>query len=83
MSANTVAKLMAEAGLVARVVHQRKSLTRQGKRAAMPDLVQRQFTAGAPDTVWVGNVTMIRTAQGPLYQPRCSTCSPADCWATR
>ena len=58
VSENTVAKLMAEAGLVAGVVRQRRSLTRQGKRAAMPDdLVRRQFTADAPDTVWVGGVT--------------------------
>jgi putative transposase len=67
VSENTVAKVMAEAGLVARVVRQRRSLTRQGKRIAVPDLVNREFTADAPDTVWVGDVTMIRTAQGPLY----------------
>ena len=29
--------------------------------------VQRRFTAAAPDTVWVGDVTMIRTGEGPLY----------------
>lgn len=66
VSENTVAKLMAQAGQVARVVRRRRSLTRQGKRLAVPDLVNRAFTADAPDTVWVGDVTMIRTAEGPL-----------------
>jgi len=67
VSENTIAKVMAELGLVARVVRQRRSLTRQGKRVAVPDLVKRKFTADAPDSVWVGDVTMIRTAQGALY----------------
>lgn len=67
VSANTVAVVMAEHGLIARVVRRRRSLTRQGKRAAAPDLVNRVFAAAAPDRVWVGDVTMIRTGQGPLY----------------
>ena len=67
VSANTVAKLMAEAGLVARVVRHRRSLTRHGRRPAAADLVERAFTAERPDAVWVGDVTMIRTGQGPLY----------------
>jgi transposase InsO family protein len=58
---------MHEQGLVARVVRRRRSLTRQGTRPAAADLVERNFTADAPDTVWVGDVTMIRTGQGPLY----------------
>jgi len=65
VSANTVAQIMRRQGLVARVV--RRSLTRQGTRPAAADLVQRRFTAAAPDTVWVGDVTMIRTGEGPLY----------------
>jgi transposase InsO family protein len=67
VSANTVAQLMRQQGLVARVVRRRRSLTRQGTRPAAADLVQRRFTAAAPDTVWVGDVTMIRTGEGPLY----------------
>ena len=67
VSANTVAQIMRRQGLVARVVRRRRSLTRQGTRPAAADLVQRRFTAAAPDTVWVGDVTMIRTGEGPLY----------------
>lgn len=67
VSKNTVAALMAEAGLVARVVRRRRSLTRPGRRVAAPDLVGRRFRAAEPDRVWVGDVTMIRTGQGPLY----------------
>lgn len=58
---------MAEHGLIARVVRRRRSLTRQGRRAAAPDLVNRIFSADAPDVCWVGDVTMIGTGQGPLY----------------
>ena len=67
VSANTVAQIMRQQGLVARVVRRRRSLTQQGTRPAAADLVQRRFTAAAPDTVWVGDVTMIRTGEGPLY----------------
>jgi putative transposase len=67
VSKNTVAALMAQAGLVARVVRRRRSLTRPGRSRAAPDLVHRRFRAEAPDRVWVGDVTMIRTGQGPLY----------------
>jgi putative transposase len=67
VSENTVAELMREQGLVARVVRRRRSLTRQGRRPAAADLVERNFTADAPDSVWVGDVTMIRTGDGPLY----------------
>jgi putative transposase len=67
VSENTVAKIMAEHGMVARVLRRRKSLTRQGRRPAAADLLEREFTADAPDTVWVGDVTMVRTAEGPLY----------------
>jgi putative transposase len=37
------------------------------KRPAAPDLVQRQFTAVAPDVLWVGDVTEIPTEEGKLY----------------
>jgi putative transposase len=67
VSENTVAELMREQGLVAWVVRRRRSLTRQGRRLAAADLVERNFTADAPGSVWVGDVTMIRTGDGPLY----------------
>ncbi|WP_406470114.1 IS3 family transposase [Streptomyces sp. NBC_01615] len=67
ISVNTVAKLMAELGLVARVVKHRRGLTRQGKRSAAPDFVHRDFTADEPDLVWAGDMTEIVTSEGKLY----------------
>jgi putative transposase len=34
---------------------------------AAPDLLQRQFSAGAPNRAWVGDMTFIRTRQGWLH----------------
>ncbi|MGW6499600.1 IS3 family transposase [Nonomuraea angiospora] len=45
VSENTVAARMAALGLAGRVRRKPRSLTRQGKRPAAPDLVRRQFTA--------------------------------------
>ncbi|MFI6991059.1 IS3 family transposase [Nonomuraea wenchangensis] len=67
VSENTVARRMAELGLAGRKLKKPRSLTRQGKRPAAPDLVGRKFTAVAPDVLWVGDVTMIHTGEGPLY----------------
>uniref|UniRef100_A0AAU2VKW5 IS3 family transposase n=1 Tax=Streptomyces sp. NBC_00008 TaxID=2903610 RepID=A0AAU2VKW5_9ACTN len=67
ISVNTVARLMAELGLVAPVVKHRKGLTRQGKRPTAPDHVKRDFTAEEPDLVWVGDMTEIVTAEGKIY----------------
>ncbi|WP_219465686.1 IS3 family transposase, partial [Nonomuraea rhizosphaerae] len=67
VSENTVAARMAELGLVARKRRKSRSLTRQGKRPAAPDLVHRKFTAPAPDVLWCGDVTQIDTEEGKLY----------------
>jgi putative transposase len=58
---------MAELGLVARVQRRRRGLTRQGKRPAAPDLIQRVFSAPAPDVAWCGDMTKIVTGEGKLY----------------
>jgi transposase InsO family protein len=58
---------MAALGLAGRPPKRRRSLTRQGRRQAAPDLVHRNFTAVAPDLLWVGDVTQIDTDEGPLY----------------
>ena len=49
VSDNTIAQLMAELGLVARVKRRRRGLTRHGKRPAAPDLIKRVFTAPAAE----------------------------------
>ncbi|MEU6783106.1 IS3 family transposase [Nonomuraea angiospora] len=67
VSENTVAARMAELGLVARRRRKPRSLTRQGKRPAAPDLVHRKFAAPAPDVLWCGDVTQIDTDEGKLY----------------
>jgi transposase InsO family protein len=67
LSKNTVAKRMAELGLAGRRPKNPRSLTRRGKRPAAPDLVRRKFTAVAADVLWVGDVTMVITDEGPLY----------------
>jgi putative transposase len=67
VSENTVAARMAALGLAGRALKRRRSLTRQGKRQAAPDLVRRNFNAVAPDLLWLGDVTQIDTGEGPLY----------------
>jgi len=67
VSDNTIAQLMAGSGLTARVRRRRRSLTSQGTRPTAPDLVKRAFTAPAPNRVWCGDMTEIRTDEGKLY----------------
>lgn len=66
---DTVRDLMRELGLVAcQPKRSRKGTTRQAaKRADIPDLVNRDFTAGAPGAKLVGDITYIRTWEGWLY----------------
>jgi putative transposase len=63
-----VARLMRGAGLAG--VSRRKGVrtTRRDSRGRpAPDLVQRQFTADAPDQLWVADITYIPTRAGFLY----------------
>jgi putative transposase len=54
--------------LVARKIRRRNGLTRQDKTAPkFPDLLNRDFTAQAPNCRWVGGMTEIPTAAGKLY----------------
>ena len=64
----TVADSMRRQGLVARRIRRRGGLTRQDKTAPkFPDLLRRDFTATAPNSRWVGDMTEIPTAAGKLY----------------
>lgn len=67
VSENTVAQLMADLGLVARVRRRRRGLTKPGKRPVAPDRVRRQFHAPAPDVLWCGDLTEVDTDEGKLY----------------
>jgi putative transposase len=67
VSQNTVAALMAEQGLRARVKRRRRSTTRPGQgRWHAPDLVNRDCTARRINQRWFGDGTEINTAEGKL-----------------
>jgi putative transposase len=62
-----VARLMSRAGLAG--VSRRRFVvtTRKGDGRQAPDLVERNFTAAAPDRLWVADITYIPTWAGFLY----------------
>lgn len=67
-SKKRVARLMRQAGLMG--VHRRRPwgcTRRDPARDPYPDLVQRTFTATAPNRLWVGDMTQHRTDEGWLY----------------
>ncbi|WP_107090782.1 IS3 family transposase [Streptomyces sp. NRRL WC-3618] len=62
-----VERLMREAD-IAGISPRRKGFTRRDPKATLaPDLVQRDFTASAPNRLWVTDLTMIATGEGPLW----------------
>jgi putative transposase len=68
VSEKTVADSMRRQGLVARRIRRRGGLTRQDKTAPkFGDLLRRDFTASAPNSRWVGDMTEIPTAADKLY----------------
>jgi putative transposase len=69
VSANTVAKLMAEQGLVARAKRRRRSTTQPDRSARKaPDALKRDFTPPErPNVAWCGDLTEIPTGEGKLY----------------
>jgi transposase InsO family protein len=68
VSVNTVAKLMAEQGLVARRTRRRRGTTKPDKsKRKAPDLLARDFTPPPqPNVAWVGDLTEILTDEGKL-----------------
>ena len=63
-----IARLMRRAGL--RGISRRKgtrTTIRDARARAAPDLVERDFTADAPDRLWVADITYIPTWAGFLY----------------
>jgi len=68
VSKNRVARRMKEIGL--RSIVRRKYCPTTDSNHAYPvaaNLLQRNFSASAPDTVWVSDITYIATEQGWLY----------------
>ncbi len=65
---NRVARLMADAGLVAKARRRYRTTTRQRQGVtAAPDLLKREFTAERPHQIWTGDITYIWTEEGWLY----------------
>jgi len=67
VSRKRVARLMRSVGLVGRPPRRFRRTTLADQHVAAQDLVQRHFTAAAPDQMWFGDITYIRTWQGWLY----------------
>jgi transposase InsO family protein len=67
VSRKRVARLMRTAGLVGRPPRRFRRTTVADRKVQLEDLVQRQFTAAAPDQKWFGDITYIRTWEGWLY----------------
>jgi len=63
-----IARIMRQERLRARSARRfRWIATKREELPAAPDLLQRRFHATAPDRVWVGDITMIRTGEGWLH----------------
>ena len=66
VSRKRVARLMRQAGLVGRPPRRFRRTTVADPKVQVEDLVQRSFTATAPDQKWFGDITYIRTWEGWL-----------------
>ncbi len=65
---NRIARLMREAGLAGLSRRRGLGTTRRDPQARpAPDLVNRRFTADAPDRLWLADITYVPTARGFLY----------------
>lgn len=68
LSVNTVAERMQALGLVGKKRRRRRSLTRPDPHAPkFENLVRRRFKPPAPNVIWCGDITEIRTWEGKLY----------------
>jgi putative transposase len=67
-SRKRVERLMATHGLQGAFLRKRWRSTRQDPRATpAPDLVNRNFKVGAPNRLWVADISRIPTGEGPLW----------------
>ena len=67
---NRVWRLMQQHGLQVKTARRFKVTTNsEHKRPIAPNLVQRNFSAEAPNRLWTGDITYIRTAEGGCIWP--------------
>jgi transposase InsO family protein len=67
-SRKRVARVMPENQLPARPKRRFRVTTKSDhKRPVAPNLLERNFTADAPDRVWVGDITYVWTREGWMY----------------
>lgn len=65
---NTVAKLMQQAGIVAKTHKKFRHTTDSNHKLPVAEnLLARQFQPSGPNQAWVGDITAIRTGEGWLY----------------
>ena len=65
---NRVARLASLAGIKAQIGYKRRPGTYGGKPSVVVDnTLNRQFNVDAPDTVWVTDITYIKTYEGFVY----------------
>ena len=68
MGKNRVWRLMKQGGLRVKTAERFKNTTNsEHKRQVASDVVQRCFSAEAPNRLWTGDITYIWTAEGWLY----------------
>jgi len=66
-SVHRVARLMRRAGLRAQIGYKRRWIAAGRPARVAPNRVNRVFTVDAPNQVWVGDITYIRTLEGFRY----------------
>jgi transposase InsO family protein len=65
VSRKRVARLMREAGVAGVSRRRRRGTTKRDPAVqGAPDLVEREFTAEAPDRLWVADITSVPTGEG-------------------
>ena len=79
-----VERLMQQLGIQGAHLHKHWKTTRQDKRTtAAPDLVERNFTAVEPNTLWVADLTYIKPGKESCIWRWRWMCSLARWWVGR
>jgi len=78
VSENRVQRLCREHKIWSATVKKSRTSSKRPGPPVHDDLVERDFTSGAPNERWVGDITEHRTGQGKLY-----LCTFKDLWSNR